>query len=545
MPRVLPPHVVPCAIVRKEGELAVRVKSEMQIGPLFAKRKKMPRQLRLTVTLGDRIYANSTMSDVVVHQEGNPGTPDATVSFDVTFFLATPWSLEDDNLGALQFYLEEPAGRLYHNRGTIHNSFSYYTSWAPLKAVKKEFSKVARGFAKKVGTVLQVATSASPWELRISQFEAGKKDLESYIPMCSLGVKAVDYNEDLDESKMYDSAKLEGDIDAELKDKLAEGPKPQLDEKIGTLHIKLSFRPPPGPAESRGKSTPIAAITPGVTPKIPIKCGSSKAKGNEEFECWSGHDLLEHDGFCTPIWELLQENYENDPLGPATRSSSDAPPVKRVRAIYGINLPTEVCAVYRHRKAVVIGDDMADSRYILDKKAKFPDMHDEAVTSNEWAKKNLWGYQMKDGRILETPNSAQKVPGQAKERRCCGDGTVPYWNLSQSLAWKDEVEELTVDELLEAEHRAILADKRFHVLLKQYCKVKDPRAVGMRQLHGVAKDSGRGIATLKDAINDSARFDGMSQLHGVAKDSGRGKATLKGALNDSARLEDGSEEVWC
>jgi hypothetical protein len=46
---------------------------------------------------------------------------------------------------------------------------------------------------------------------------------------------------------------------------------------------------------------------------------------------------------------LAEEVYETDSLGPHSLSSFGPPPVKRVKAVYGTNLPTEVSAVDRRR----------------------------------------------------------------------------------------------------------------------------------------------------------------------------------------------------
>merc|ERR1711971_275527 len=147
-----------------------------------------------------------------------------------------------------------------------------------------------------------------------------------------------------------------------------------------------------------------------------------------------------------------------------------APPVNCVRAIYGINVPTEVGAIYRKVPVVTIGDNEADSRYMLDKSATLADIsHDD----------NLRSYEFKEGTVMETPSTLQHVPGHDKPRCVCGDGTVPYWNMVHALTWKNEVDELTVDELEGAVHRAIIADERFFALLKRYCKVVDPRAKAM------------------------------------------------------------------
>jgi hypothetical protein len=486
MPRYLPPHILPSVICRREGELAVHIMSSVPVGPLFQHRKKVPKELRLTLAFRG-IRDHTSYVPLQVHNNANrkPGEPlDATVTFNETFYFAVPYLHNGDTIGTLQFYLEEPAGRLALNaQNAVRTTFANMTSWAPLRSFKKKVSALMRDFAKSIGACLRVGVCATPWELKVSQFVAAGGDhtnpteLDSEIPMCGLQQGSHDNTKEV----IYDDTggdDTESDLEMEVI--------PRLDQPLGTLHVKVRYTGPPMPPQESTTNTPIAAISPGKTPVVPIAdAKKSSKKPAAVFDTWNGHDLLHHDGFCDPIWKLLQERYEGDPLGPTTLSALEAPPVKRIRSIYGINLQTEVCAVYRHRPVVVVGDDLADSRYVLDSDATFPPLNHCSVFDNPWAKENLKDYKMIRGRIFETPRTVQKVlvptEKHKKQRRCCGDGTVPYWNLSHCMTWKDAVPDLVVDELNKAEHRGILADERFHLLLKQYCKIRDPRASALLQ----------------------------------------------------------------
>ena len=115
---------------------------------------------------------------------------------------------------------------------------------------------------------------------------------------------------------------------------------------------------------------------------------------------------------------------------------------------------------------------------------------------------------------METPQTLQTLPGKIEQKRCCGDGTVPYWNLIHCLSWKDKVQVLTVDELNQAEHRKILADSRFHALLKTYCKVRDPRKGAMFKMHNqhnnlrqMNKPGAGGIGNLRSALQSMSTND--------------------------------------
>eukprot|EP00548_Thalassiothrix_antarctica_P009308 CAMPEP_0194155560 /NCGR_PEP_ID=MMETSP0152-20130528/65073_1 /TAXON_ID=1049557 /ORGANISM="Thalassiothrix antarctica, Strain L6-D1" /LENGTH=165 /DNA_ID=CAMNT_0038862533 /DNA_START=258 /DNA_END=755 /DNA_ORIENTATION=- len=164
---------------------------------------------------------------------------------------------------------------------------------------------------------------------------------------------------------------------------------------------------------------------------------------------------------------MVRDYYEDDPLGPRTTSALDAPPVKRVHAIYGINLKTEVCAIFRRRPYIVIGDDMADNRFIIDKETTKIEDGDNDMLNN---------YELNGGFLYETKKTVQKVindeDGEEVERTVSGDGTVPYWNLAHAKTWKADLEELTVNEIEGGEHRGILGMKAFHDCLRKYCMVE-------------------------------------------------------------------------
>ena len=171
-----------------------------------------------------------------------------------------------------------------------------------------------------------------------------------------------------------------------------------------------------------------------------------------EYEATSGSKvLLQELGHDSSILEAVSEMYDADPLLP--RGSLKPPPVKNVKAVYGVNLPTEVGAVYRRKRILVERKkDKIKSRFELDKTLKFRIKH---------------GYVLDDGIIFETKDTPQMIAAEGRTVSCCGDGTVPYWSLQHVRNWKDQCNvELT--ELDGARHREILADRRFHEVLIDY-----------------------------------------------------------------------------
>ena len=179
---------------------------------------------------------------------------------------------------------------------------------------------------------------------------------------------------------------------------------------------------------------------------MPIK------RGKQRYQEFSGYDIMEREGL-QPMLEVVRDVYDNDEVGPRSTSSVDAPPVKRVHAIYGINLPTEVGAVYR-QKDTTISSKRLKNIHKLDTKASISGLGNN-------------GHQVKNGILLETSKTMQTV---ANNRQVSGDGTVPYWSLQHVNTWKGQCDELSVVEIDKAEHREILADSRFHTALENYCK---------------------------------------------------------------------------
>lgn len=170
-----------------------------------------------------------------------------------------------------------------------------------------------------------------------------------------------------------------------------------------------------------------------------------------EYEPASGSTvLLEELGHDSSILNAVSKMYDTDPLLP--RELLKPPPVKIVKAIYGINLPTEVGAVYRRKRTLAERKDKIKSNFELDRKIKIPSEH---------------GYILDDGIIFETKDTPQMIEVEERTVSCCGEGTVPYWSLQHIRNWKDTCN-VEITELDGASHREILSDRRFHEVLIDY-----------------------------------------------------------------------------
>lgn len=176
-------------------------------------------------------------------------------------------------------------------------------------------------------------------------------------------------------------------------------------------------------------------------------------KTGEKYEEFSGYDVAEREG-CESQLLFIKNKYDCDKYRPRNLSSRDPPPIKRIHAIYGVNIPTEVGCVYT-RQDTCVSEKMLQSLYVPDKKAII--------------EKNT-GYIVSGGVIMETPKTKQKVWGDIE---VSGDGTIPYWSLAHVKTWQSEECKITIQELEKAPHREILGDPRFHEAVSDYCRVKD------------------------------------------------------------------------
>ena len=168
----------------------------------------------------------------------------------------------------------------------------------------------------------------------------------------------------------------------------------------------------------------------------------------------SGYEIFEKEGMDDYL-KMIQNVYYDDPIGPLTKSAIEAPPgISRVFAIYGINLPTEVSAVYCRKDSCVSSDKIQNLHWLDDDAS--------VVGSNDGKHDDDHGYIIDGGRILETPNTAA-----AKS----GDGTVPYHCLGIVNHWKEKIEDVQTIELEGAEHRDILSDERFYKHVLEHCRI--------------------------------------------------------------------------
>lgn len=240
-------------------------------------------------------------------------------------------------------------------------------------------------------------------------------------------------------------------------------------------------------------------------PIVSSKKLSSKSKtatnSHRYFEEFTGYDLFEREGLRDSTLQFVRDAYDSDPFGPRGKTSAeDPPPVSRIHAIYGVNLPTEIGCVYKRQDVAAVTSRRSDqargvrSLYVPDKKSTILSSGDDNDSSTA-------GYKISNGIILETSKTKQIEPMPfgtddtddgvicQQHREISGDGTVPYWSLAHSKTWngafimssstsstskeKDDSQQrikVTVEELDGAPHREILADPRFHDAVIRYVR---------------------------------------------------------------------------
>jgi len=158
---------------------------------------------------------------------------------------------------------------------------------------------------------------------------------------------------------------------------------------------------------------------------------------------------------------VIDSQYDNDPLGPRTTSSEEAPPVKRLCAVYGINVPTKVGYAVCRPSSIVQKEGKVKPKLVLDTNTKI-------ATSNNTD--NDSGYTINEGKIYETRDTPQKNWSSRQTVHCSGDGTVPYWSLSVPQKWMSQSCDVRIKEI-EGKgnyHHTIPGDPRFHRVLLDY-----------------------------------------------------------------------------
>jgi hypothetical protein len=187
--------------------------------------------------------------------------------------------------------------------------------------------------------------------------------------------------------------------------------------------------------------------------KAPMKVGKALESSGTSFSAVSQKYMLEVEGLYHKL-DQLSEHFDRDPLvgsrghadgctDPRAQGGClDAPPIPQVCPIYGVNLDTEVAAVYRHRQFRKSAHSV-QAYFELDTDADLRGAPD--------------GTRIEGGVVYETPSALQQSLSDSwsKQRRS-GDGVVPYSSLQKPLEWIRQGVNVDVVEINGAGHYDIL-----------------------------------------------------------------------------------------
>ena len=438
-PETLPDGVPGCVYLRPNGVLEVTFVGEVSAHDLVKTRRAIskPNRYQLSVSFGSSKRVVTTPFKVSNRRD--------RVSFaSEKIFFATDVNPKESKSQAektIQFLLQEPgiAAAKYEKHDMIRHPLlglllEWLTCWCFMDCIYKFLEYLTCGFVQS----LVVSADA------ISSTVGGSTTL-AFTERVPLHDKVWSGKPVIMELELYhkdDHGKTEGLVCC-----LAHAHQ----HRASTIKIRIQWIPYNKTKSLRQICSPIAQ--PSSDGLLPAQHLGVKAKGIA-YQEFSGYDIMEREGL-EDILRVIKTAYDNDAkMGPRSISSSQTPPVKRVHAIYGINLPTEMAGVYE-RKDTCLSNDRLRNLYKLDSKATV----DQAS-----------GYTVKGGLMFETKHTKQTVAGG---RRVSGDGTVPYWSLQHAKSWQGPSCEVSVVELEGAGHREILADPRFHKAVIDYCRQAD------------------------------------------------------------------------
>lgn len=209
----------------------------------------------------------------------------------------------------------------------------------------------------------------------------------------------------------------------------------------------------------------------GSTLFAPIPEVVSDMDDHSEYVPLSGQAMLREEGLEDSFVAVARDRYspDLDHVGPRHKSSYDRPPVKRIYAIYGTNLETAVSKVCK--RVPSYKEDKTGEEYLA--RPRFEVDNDARMESPAGVSRS--GHTLDNGTLYEHAGTSQIDLLTGERIKRSGDGSVPYYCLQQSSVWAKEVEndpdttdKVRIEELEGAEHRAIIADQRFHRLLTDY-----------------------------------------------------------------------------
>ena len=466
IPSVLPSFAPSAVYCRREGAFEIYIKSTIHVEPLLDDRIELPNKLKLMLRYGNKIL-KTNFSPIL----------DNKVTFEGRFTFATgpdgPFAKQcckcccvccllrcavcpccsDNNL---ILYLGEPGLRV--EKGTKRGA-----------EMKKKFCTEN---SKRVCLKIITCWYFVKWLLIAVGYIIYFFCYRCWVKLGDFINRAADRTSLLAASEPIKMEEFVGSVDGHTVDVELRNDfrKSRCCQKampvIPTIKINVKWVPPEMESSGDSKGCQVAELSSSSAHRRIGEFSAIHDNEEWEYDACSGYGILKKEKFDKAL-QCVSNVYDVDSFEP--RNGRKAPPVKNVKAIYGINLPTEVGALYRRRRAVHEKKHKVVSMYKLDRYAKGK-LNDGLVLEN--------------GILKETSDTPQILCGPtnflssalAKEMvRCSGDGTVPYWSLQHVRTWGRQCN-VSVTELDGAEHREILNDKRFHQTLIDYVTTKEDAA---------------------------------------------------------------------
>lgn len=438
------PMPIPSTILRNESAIRIFFPAQsLQLRSFVHNRKRLPpSKLRLAVQLGDDVILRTNFANV---NKGGNHRSSLGVNFeDDSWLVACPPTIEEAlrRFPYIIIYLEEPGGKKAprkRNGGFLHLDI--------LLVFRVAFCLFEWIFC---------CPCAALWKLGCCCFQVAKKGADIGVALLG-GVRVIGQSEKIDWKKGVESS-LKTSDDPERGAGVYEfwaRVQPTEINRYGFFLEKISkpelikFKIKWEPRTYNEAPTMVCH----QCRRQGVGSNAREKKRDISYSSVKATELIQMEGLTKAI-DLVKETYEKDPIGPISYSSWQAPPVKKVTAIYGINLNTEVAGAYQRNPSVRISSSNKDNHlkqlFVLDKEATL----DEVGSAT---------HIIEDGVISETNKTPQHLIGGGTQR-ISGDGTVAYWSLQHCRAWRGKCD-VTVHEIDKAEHREILNDKRFHKIL--------------------------------------------------------------------------------
>lgn len=393
----LPEGTPPTAYLKREGVLHFTI-DKFDVAEMGRERKNKPTKLRLAVT-----YNNNTLYSSYHAPEGD----DFTITFPETFTFAAPPDLSSENTAkdTIRVSLYEPGLHLDEKvgcctyiseflRGIVDIMFPVeYWRWCPCVKAHSTVSGAIEGAAL---TAANVTTAA-----------LGTASLLATTVQRNLSDELTVSNNPAEFSLQLRFGNLR-----KMRKELWAGDKPRRDVVSGEtssipINIQAHWIPPQHDVNTNRMTSVQIAVPSKEAQEIHVHNIDEK---RIPYEAVSGVQLLKSE-YLPRYREMLTDVYETDPLDPRGLSSREAPPVKRVKAVYGIDLPTEVGAVYRRRD-------------IVQKEGRMMCLHEV----DKSARIDSADYEIEDGLIMETEKTPQTGSVAHEEESetvlRSGDGTV-------------------------------------------------------------------------------------------------------------------------